>query len=412
MTSNGDGQSADGFGCHPDEDGRHGQPLPRLPRLVEQRRRLGLHQLAGGLHRRVLVVVVQRIQARRRGQRAARLPGRRERQRVQGRRLRRPADRRAGGPAAARDPAGLRSSTTRRTASTPITRSSLRSFTTTRPSTTGRTWTCSGSNGTTVTSVGVLRNNIAYLDERPRPPGRHDERRPDQRRVQLMGRDPRPDGRRRRFQSTRSLRPPRAPRRYSPGGTRCCDGHDVLRRHGERARQRREPAGASVSPPRGETRRSSTRGSTSGLPYSGKAPDLGCFETGLAFDGSDGGASTSSSTSGSTAGGGGSTSGSAGASNSSGTGGGGTTTGGSASGGTSAGTGTNSGGASASASQESGSSGAEESNGSGSAAPGNGGGCSCHETGGRSGSGAASALAVVGLALAARRRRGAPRSRA
>ena len=108
LTSNGDGQSADGFGCHPNQAGDTGNVFRGCRAWWNSDDGWDFINSAGGVHRRVLVVLVQRLQARRDQRRPAGLAGGRKRQRLQGGRLRRPSDRRAGGAAAAHDPVRLR----------------------------------------------------------------------------------------------------------------------------------------------------------------------------------------------------------------------------------------------------------------------------------------------------------------
>ena len=100
------------------------------------------------------------------------------------------------------------------------------------------------------------------------------------------------------FQSVAFAPPASCPAAYAPGGTTCVTATDTTSFAGM-ASARQADGSLPVLP---FLRLASTsdlidKGTNVGLPYSGKAPDLGCFETGLVFDGSDGGASSGSSSS-------------------------------------------------------------------------------------------------------------------
>ena len=258
-----------------------------------------------------------------------------------------------------------------------------------------------GLNGTTVTSVGILRNNLAYSNNGHGLLADMTQRRAHQRRVQLVGREPESEGHGRGLPERR-LRPARVvPRDVRRRGARAAARPPTRRALGG-WRARATPTAACRSWPSCGSRRrarSIDKGTNVGLPFSGNAPDLGCFETGLVFDPSDGGASSGSSGGGASADGGGTSSvaGDGGSSGGPSTGpdaaSGGTGSGGSSGGqGSSGAAGTSSGGGSAD-NEAAGSAGAS--------------GCSCRVTRGTDDGGESGlvALGAIAIMVAARRRR-------
>ena len=155
-----------------------------------------------------------------------------------------------------------------------------------------------GLNGTTVTSVGISAQQPGLLDERPHALGRHDKRRSDRRPVQLVGRESEFETEQCGLQSVAFAPPASCPAAFAAGGSRCCRPPTRPASPGWPApAQRRQPARVSF------LRLSATsalidKGTNLGLPFSGAAPDLGCFESGLQYDPSDGGAATGDSDSG------------------------------------------------------------------------------------------------------------------
>jgi len=97
------------------------------------------------------------------------------------------------------------------------------------------------------------------------------------------------------FQSATFTPPASCPEAYTPGGTPCCSPTDTSCFSGMASAR-----GADGSLPVLPFLRLATgskmidKGVNVGLPYAGAAPDLGAFETGLAYDGADGGLSTDS----------------------------------------------------------------------------------------------------------------------
>jgi MYXO-CTERM domain-containing protein len=125
-----------------------------------------------------------------------------------------------------------------------------------------------GLNGTTVTSVGTLRNNLAYSNNghglladmtNGGPISDAFDSWDANLNLQVTNAD---------FQSVTFVPPASCPEAYAAGGTRCCAPTDATCFAGM--------AGARADDGR----------------FSGAAPYLGCFETGLAYDPSDGGTST------------------------------------------------------------------------------------------------------------------------
>jgi hypothetical protein len=249
-----------------------------------------------------------------------------------------------------------------------------------------------GLNGTTVTSVGILRNNLAYsnnghglLADMTHGGPISDEYNSWDTTLNLKVADA-------DFQSVAFAPPASCPAAYTAGGTRCCAPSDATCFAGM-AGARNADGSLPVVP---FLRLASTsalidKGTNVGLPFSGSAPDLGCFETGLTYDPSDGGTAGPPS---SDAGGGNvADDGSPGAAAS----------GSTSSGGTSGGSGGSSGQGGASNATPGSSSGGT---GSGDAAdPASTGGCACRTTAGRgSGSGVGSLLSIAAIATMATRR--------
>jgi hypothetical protein len=257
-----------------------------------------------------------------------------------------------------------------------------------------------GLNGTTVTSVGILRNNLAYsnnghglLADMTHGGPISDEYNSWDSNLGLKITDA-------DFQSVSFAPPSSCPAAYVAGGTRCCAPSDSTCFGGMAGA--RNPDG---SLPAGVFLRLAAasslidKGTNVGLPYSGMAPDLGCFESGLAYDPSDGGSSSGAGTSPSNDGGVGAGAGDAG-------GAGGGSSGGGASSGSQAGGSGGSGGQGSSATGH-GPSGGEDASAADSATNG-GAGCSCRVTSRRREPGLATLLAIgamLGARWRARRRR-------
>jgi MYXO-CTERM domain-containing protein len=235
-----------------------------------------------------------------------------------------------------------------------------------------------GLDGTTVTSVGMLRNNLAYSNNghglladmtNGGPISDEFNSWDTSLNVTVSNAD---------FQSVAFSPPASCPAAYAPGGTACCAPTDLTCFAGM-ASARQADGSLPVLPFLRLAAGSDliAKGTNVGLPFSGTAPDLGCFDTALPF-GTDGGTSGSSSSSSS-----GGSSGSSGSSSGSSSGGTGdaSTTSSSGSGDASTTTGSSSGGASISTG----------SSGSGSSGTGSGAGASSSGSGaGSSGAGASS----------------------
>jgi MYXO-CTERM domain-containing protein len=150
-----------------------------------------------------------------------------------------------------------------------------------------------GLDGMTVTSVGILRNNLAYsnnghglLADMTHGGPISDEYNSWDANLGLKITDA-------DFQSVAFAPPASCPAVYAAGGTRCCAPTDATCFAGMAGAR-----GADGSLPAGAFLRLAAasalidKGTNVGLPFAGSAPDLGCFETGLAYDPSDGGASS------------------------------------------------------------------------------------------------------------------------
>jgi hypothetical protein len=159
-----------------------------------------------------------------------------------------------------------------------------------------------GLDGTTATSVGILRNNLAYsnsghtlLSNMSNGGPISDEYNSwdPSLNVTVTAAD---------FQSITFAPPASCPMPYSAGGTVCVPPTDTTSFAGM-ASARNADGSLPVLPflRLAATSHLIDKGTNVGLPYSGANPDLGCFESGLAFDPSDGG--TSSSSGGATSGG-------------------------------------------------------------------------------------------------------------
>lgn len=147
-----------------------------------------------------------------------------------------------------------------------------------------------GLNGTTVTSVGILRNNIAYSNDRHALISNMTNGGPisDQfnswdATLNLTVTDA-------DFQSVAFAPPAGCPAPFAPGGTPCCKPTDMTCFAGMASA--RQPDGSLPVLPflrLATTSALIAKGANVGFPYSGKAPDLGCFDTGLPYGGGDGG---------------------------------------------------------------------------------------------------------------------------
>jgi hypothetical protein len=149
--------------------------------------------------------------------------------------------------------------------------------------------------GTDDTSVGILRNNLAFghtlISDNTNPGPISDMFNSWDTNLGLTvtAAD---------FQSLTFTPPASCPEAYTPGGTACCAPTDMTCFSGL-ASARNADGSLPVLP---FLRLAATsdlidKGTDVGLPFSGAAPDLGCFETGLVFDPSDGGTGSSSSSS-------------------------------------------------------------------------------------------------------------------
>ncbi len=264
-----------------------------------------------------------------------------------------------------------------------------------------------GLNGTTVTSVGTLRNNLAYsnnghglLADMTNGGPISDEYNSWDANLNLKVTDA-------DFQSVAFAPPASCPATYAAGGTTCCAPADTTCFAGMAGTRNADGSLPSVPFLRlASTSHLIDKGTNLGFAFAGSAPDLGCFETGLPYDASDGGASSGSSSGpdGGVAGDDGSV-GDASASS-------GASTGSGASSGSTGAAGSGSSASSGSSSAGSGGA-AGEGSANGEAPPsGSSGGCSCRTTArGNARSGVASLLAIAAM-VAGRRGRGAGRRRA
>jgi hypothetical protein len=278
-----------------------------------------------------------------------------------------------------------------------------------------------GLNGTTVTSVGILRNNVAYsndghalLSDMTNGGPISDEFNSWDTNLKLTLGDS-------DFQSVAFAPPESCPAPYTPGGTPCCTSTDLTCFAGMASARQADGSLpvlpflrlAAGSPLIG-------KGTNVGLPFSGSAPDLGCFDAVLPF-GTDGGTTggSSSSSSGSGDASGTSSSGSGDASGTSSSGSGGDASGNSSDdgssansdGGSSGASSTGSGGgpgsgssSSGTGSGSSGASGAQKAD-AGTEAPGGSSGCGCRVLNGGMAGGGSLSLMLIGLVGLVRRRR-------
>ena len=147
-----------------------------------------------------------------------------------------------------------------------------------------------GLNGTTITSVGTLRNNLAYSNNGHGLLSQMTNGGPisdafnswdPSLNLTVTNAD---------FQSVAFAPPASCPAPYTPGGTPCCAPTDQTCFAGM-ASARQADGSLPVLPFLRLAANSQLidKGTNVGLPFTGAAPDLGCFETGLAFDSSDGG---------------------------------------------------------------------------------------------------------------------------
>ncbi|MBV9947144.1 MAG: right-handed parallel beta-helix repeat-containing protein [Myxococcales bacterium] len=148
-----------------------------------------------------------------------------------------------------------------------------------------------GLDGTTTTSVGFLRNNLAFSTDGHRLIADNTNAGPINDMwnswdtglgVTVSAAD---------FQSLTFTPPASCPQAYTPAGTACCAPDDMTCFSGL-ASARSADGSLPVLPflRLAATSALVDKGTDVGLPFSGAAPDLGCFEMGLVFDPSDGGA--------------------------------------------------------------------------------------------------------------------------
>jgi hypothetical protein len=147
-----------------------------------------------------------------------------------------------------------------------------------------------GLNGTTVTSVGFLRNNLAYSNSGHGVLSNMTNSGPisdmfnswdTSLGVTVTDAD---------FQSVAFAAPTSCPAAFTPGGTPCVSPTDMTTFGGMASARQADGSLPVVAFLRlAATSKLVDRGTNVGLPYAGSAPDLGCFETGLVFDPSDGG---------------------------------------------------------------------------------------------------------------------------
>ena len=148
-----------------------------------------------------------------------------------------------------------------------------------------------GLNGTTVTSVGILRNNLAYstnghtlLADMTNGGPISDQFNSWDANLNLKVSNA-------DFQSVAFAAPASCPATFAAGGTRCCAPTDTTCFAGM-AGARNSDGSLPVVPflRLAATSALVDKGTNVGLPFSGPEPDLGCFERGLLYDPSDGGA--------------------------------------------------------------------------------------------------------------------------
>jgi MYXO-CTERM domain-containing protein len=147
-----------------------------------------------------------------------------------------------------------------------------------------------GLDGTTVTSVGFLRNNLAYsnsghgvLSNMTNMGPISDMFNSWDTSLGLTVTDA-------DFQSVAFPAPASCPQAYTPGGTPCVSPTDMTTFGGMASARQADGSLPNVPFLRlAATSHLIDKGTNVGLPYAGSEPDLGCFETGLTFDPSDGG---------------------------------------------------------------------------------------------------------------------------
>jgi hypothetical protein len=149
-----------------------------------------------------------------------------------------------------------------------------------------------GLNGTTVTSVGILRNNIGYsntghsvLADMTNGGPISDEYNSWDSTLNVKVTDA-------DFQSVAFAPPSSCPAAYAAGGQRCCAATDTTCFGGMAGARNADGSLPTTAFLRlAANSNLIDKGTNVGLPFSGAAPDLGCFERGLAYDASDGGTS-------------------------------------------------------------------------------------------------------------------------
>jgi hypothetical protein len=150
-----------------------------------------------------------------------------------------------------------------------------------------------GLDGTTVTSVGVLRNNLAYSNDGHALLSNMTNGGPisdmfnswdSSLNLTIKDSD---------FQSVAFSPPASCPQAYGPGGIPCVSPTDLTTFAGM-ASARQADGSLPVLPflRLASMSKLVDKGANVGLPFAGNAPDLGCFETGLAFDPGDGGSAS------------------------------------------------------------------------------------------------------------------------
>jgi hypothetical protein len=269
-----------------------------------------------------------------------------------------------------------------------------------------------GLDGTTVTSVGLLRNNLAFSNNGKGLLANTNNGGPISDEFNSWDANLNVKVTEADFQSIAFTPPASCPAPYSAGGTVCVPPTDTTSFAGM-ASARNADGSLPVLPflRLAATSALIDKGTSVGLPYAGAAPDLGCFETGLVYDPSDGGTSSVGLSSGGTTGGSSGTGAGDGGADTGATTSGGSSAGGSSSGGSN-GTGSGSGSVSSGGSGSEGSGEAGAPDGETGGATGDKSGCGCESVGARHPP--LRGAACVGLLLAAlgvgRRRRMRARS--
>jgi hypothetical protein len=161
-----------------------------------------------------------------------------------------------------------------------------------------------GLDGTTVTSVGLLRNNLAFSNNHNEVLANmsnggpiSDEYNSWDANLNLNVTDA-------DFQSVAFAPPASCPAPYSAGGTVCVPPTDTTSFAGMASARNADGSLPVLTFLRLAAMSDLIdKGTNVGLPYAGAAPDLGCFETGLVYDPSDSGTSSVGESSGGTTGG-------------------------------------------------------------------------------------------------------------